>query len=58
MMLFGGLSREETRVPLPLGGGSGPFKLKIPVEHKKAVERAARRRARERERDAGTRTDA
>ena len=58
LMLFGGLSREETRVPVPLGGGSGPFKLKIPVEHKKAVERAARRRARERERDAGTRTDA
>lgn len=67
LMLFGGLSREEMRADDGTGtgtgtgtrgGGSGPFKLKIPVEHKKAVERAARRRARESERDEGTRTDA
>jgi hypothetical protein len=65
LMLFGGLSREEMRADDGTGtgtgtrgGGSGPFKLKIPVEHKKAVERAARRRARESEREKGTRTDA
>jgi len=67
LMLFGGLSREEMRADDGTGtgtgtgtrgGGSGPFKLKIPVEHKKAVERAARRRARDSERDGGARSDA